>query len=98
MGKICNFDILLEETFMGFNPDRVNIAPDENDSLLSIINGFEDNHWLMKTFKQFVFDNITLTALNAEERAKMVDSDYSKLIEAAKHLRLIEDKGKGGHQ
>ena len=51
---------------MGFNPDRVNIAPDENDSLLSIINGFEDNHWLMKTFKQFVFDNITLTALNAE--------------------------------
>jgi hypothetical protein len=65
MGKICNFDILLEETFMGFNPDSVNIAPDENDSLLSIINGFEDNHWLMKTFKQFVFDNITLTALNA---------------------------------
>jgi len=54
MEKICNFDILLEETFMSFNPNRVNIVPDENDSLLSVINGFEDNHWLMETFQQII--------------------------------------------
>ena len=54
MGKICNFDILLEETFMRFNPDRVSIVPDENDSLLSAINGFEDNHCLMETFKPII--------------------------------------------
>lgn len=95
MSKICNFDILVEEAFMSFNPDRTNINPDENDSLLSVINGFEDNHWLTKAFRQFVFDNITLTALNAEERSKLVYSGYSSLIEAAKHLRLIDDKGKG---
>lgn len=93
--KLWRFDILVDDCFMNFNPDKENIQPDDNDFLLSVVNGFEDGHWMKKNFQDFVFNNITLTALNAEERAKCVDDSYSALTEAAKHLRLIEDKGKG---
>ena len=93
--KLWRFDILVNDCFINFNPDRENILPDDNDFLLSVVNGFEDGHWMKKNFQDFVFNNIALTALNAEERAKCVDDSYSALTEAAKHLRLIEDKGKG---
>lgn len=93
--KICNFDILLVDCFMNFNPDRVKIKPDKNDFLLSVVNGFEDGHWMKKNFQSFIFNNIAQTALTAEERQKCLESDYSALIESAKHLRLIEDQGKG---
>lgn len=93
--KLWRFDILVNDCFINFNPDRENILPDDNDFLLSVVNGFEDGHWMKKNFQDFVFNNIALTALNAEERAKCVDYSYSALTEAAKHLRLIEDKGKG---
>lgn len=93
--KICNFDILLNDCFMNFNPDRVNIKPDENDFLLSVVNGFEDGHWMKKNFQSFIFDNIVQTALTADERQKCIGSGYSALIESAKHLRLIEDVGQG---
>lgn len=93
--KLWRFDILVNDCFINFNPDRKNIQPDDNDFLLSVVNGFEDGHWMKKNFQDFVFNNIAQTALNAEERAKCVDDSYSALTEAAKHLRLIEDKGKG---
>lgn len=93
--KLWRFNILVDDCFMNFNPDKENIQPDDNDFLLSVVNGFEDGHWMKKNFQDFVFNNIALTALNAEERAKCVDVSYSALTEAAKHLRLIEDKGKG---
>lgn len=93
--KICNFDILLDECFINFNPDRTKISPDENDFLLSVINGFEDDHWLRKNFQNFIFNNIAMTALTAEERQKCIEADYSALTESAKHLRLVDDNGKG---
>lgn len=93
--KICNFDILLDESFMSFNPNRTKITPDENDYLLSVVNGYEDGHWLKKNFQNFIFNNIALTALTAEERQKCIEADYSALTESAKHLRLTDDKGKG---
>lgn len=93
--KIWRFDILVDESFINFNPDRTKINPDENDYLLSVVNGFEDGHWMKKTFQQFIFNNIAQTALTAEERTKCLGEPYSGLLESAKHLRLIEDKGKG---
>lgn len=93
--KLWRFDILVNDCFMNFNPDRENIQPDDNDFLLSVVNGFEDGHWMKKNFQDFVFNNIVQTAMTAEERAKCVGDSYSALTEAAKHLRLIEDKGKG---
>lgn len=93
--KLWRFDILINDCFMNFNPDRGKIQPDDNDFLLSVVNGFEDGHWMKKNFQDFIFNNIAQTALNAEEREKCVDDRYSALTEAAKHLRLIEDMGKG---
>lgn len=93
--KLWRFDILVNDCFMNFNPDKDNIQPDDNDFLLSVVNGFEDGHWMKKNFQEFVFNNIAQTALNAEERAKCIGDSYSALTEAAKHLRLVEDKGKG---
>lgn len=95
MAKLWRFDILIDDAFMHFNPDRTNIRPDENNSLLSVVNGFEDGHWMKKNFQDFIFNNVALTALTANERAKIVDEQYTTLTEAAKHLRLIDDKGKG---
>lgn len=86
---------MIDDAFMHFNPDRTNIRPDENNSLLSVVNGFEDGHWMKKNFQDFIFNNVALTALTANERAKIVDEQYTTLTEAAKHLRLIDDKGKG---
>ena len=95
MAKLWRFDILIDDAFMHFNPDRANIRPDENKSLLSVVNGFEDGNWMKKNFQDFIFNNVALTALTANERAKIVDEQYTTLTEAAKHLRLIDDKGKG---
>ena len=47
-GKIWHFDILVDDCFVNFNPDRANITPDTNDFLLSIVNGFEDGNWMKK--------------------------------------------------
>lgn len=94
-GKIWHFDILVDDCFVNFNPDRAKITPDTNDFLLSIVNGFEDGNWMKKNFQQFIFNNIAQTALTTEERRKCVDSSYTALTESARHLRLIDDKGKG---
>jgi len=95
MPKLWRFDILVDDALMHFNPDRANICPDENNRLLSVVNGFEDGNWMKKNFQDFIFNNVALTALTASERAKIVDEQYTTLTEAAKHLRLIEDNGKG---
>jgi len=96
--KICNFDVLLDDCFMHFNPNKANISPDDNDFLLSVANGFEDGQWMKKAFYKFIFDNIVETALSSDERDKCVNGEYSKLTEAVKHLRLTDnsnDIGKG---
>ena len=93
--KLWRFDILVNDSFMNFNLGRENIQPDDNDFLLSVVNGFEDGHWMRKNFQDFIFYNIAQIALNAEERAKCTGDSYSVLTEATKHLRLIEDKEKG---
>lgn len=95
--KIWNFDILVDDCFVNFNTKKQEINPDHNDRLLSVANGFEDGSWRYRQFKEFVFSNIAETALSAQEREKLIDNDYGRLIEAAKHLRLVdkEQNGKG---
>lgn len=93
--KLWRFDILVNDCLMNFNSSKPKICLESNDFLLSVVNGFEDGHWMKKNFQDFIFNNIAQTALNAEERKKCVDDSYTALTEAAKHLRLIEDKGKG---
>lgn len=93
--KLWRFDILVNDCLMNFNLREPKIYPESNDYLLSVVNGFEDEHWMKKNFQDFIFNNIAQTALNAEERIKCIDDSYTALTEAAKHLRLIEDKGQG---
>lgn len=88
--KIWNFDILVDDCFVNFNTKKQEINPDHNDRLLSVANGFEDGSWRYRQFKEFVFSNIAETALSAQEREKLIDNDYGRLIEAAKHLRLVD--------
>ena len=91
--KIWKFDILIDDSFVNFNPNSVEITPDTNDFLISLINGFEEGHWMKKNFQNFIYNNIAETALKAEERMKIVDDSYSCLVESAKHLRLIDRDG-----
>lgn len=104
--KIWKFDILIDDSFVNFNPNSVEITPDTNDFLVSVVNGFEEGHWMKKNFQNFIYNNIAETALKAEERIKIVDENYSSIVESAKHLRLIDkdnadeetkkkDKGRG---
>ncbi|MBR5434232.1 MAG: DUF1837 domain-containing protein [Bacteroidales bacterium] len=92
-GKIWNFNILIDDSFVNFNPNSVEITPDTNDFLVSLVNGFEEGHWMKKNFQNFIYNNIVETALKAEERIKIVDDSYSCLVESAKHLRLIDKDG-----
>ena len=92
-GKIWKFDILIDDSFVNFNPNSVEITPDINDFLVSLVNGFEEGHWMKKNFQNFIYNNIAETALKAEERIKIVDDSYSCLVESAKHLRLIDKDG-----
>lgn len=91
--KIWKFDILIDDSFVNFNPNSVETTPDTNDFLISLVNGFEEGHWMKKNFQSFIYNNIAETALKAEERMKIVDNSYSCLVESAKHLRLIDKDG-----
>lgn len=91
--KIWKFDILIDDSFVNFNPNSVEITPDTNDFLISLVNGFEEGHWMKKNFQNFIYNNIAETALKAEERIKIVNDSYSCLLESAKHLRLIAKDG-----
>ena len=51
--KIWKFDILIDDSFVNFNPNSVEITPDTNDFLISLVNGFEEGHWMKKNFQNF---------------------------------------------
>lgn len=76
------------------------LMPIENKRVLSIINDFEDGSWRYDKFQKFIWNNIKETALSYKERQALVDEgEDSVLTEAAKNLRLIDDKedaGEGG--
>lgn len=91
--RIWKFDILIDDSFVNFNPNSVEITPDTNDFLVSLVNGFEEGHWMKKNFQNFIYNNIAETALKSEERIKIVNDSYSCLVESAKHLRLIDKDG-----
>jgi Cap4 SAVED domain len=66
--------------------------------VLSIVNDYEDDAWRIQKFEDFVWNNIALTALSAQERDKLTGQSRSLLREAAKNLRLtdnVNDFGKG---
>ena len=93
------FEILIDDVFSVINQDDA-LMPIENKRVLSIINDFEDGSWRYDKFQKFIWNNIKETALSYKERQALVDEgEDSVLTEAAKNLRLIDDKedaGEGG--
>lgn len=93
------FDILIDDVFTVINQDNT-LTPVDNKKVLSIINDFEDGSWRYDKFQKFIWNNIKETALSYKERQALVDEgEDSVLTEAAKNLRLINDKedsGEGG--
>ena len=91
------FEILVDESFVNFVSDK-KLSPVENKKVLSLINDFEDGSWRFQKFENFIWDNITETALSFKERNSLVNRNHSSLTEAAKNLRLTDkdgDIGKG---
>lgn len=93
------FEILIDDIFSVINQDDT-LTPIANKRVLSIINDFEDGSWRYDKFQKFIWNNIKETALSYKERQALVDEgEDSVLTEAAKNLRLIDDKedaGEGG--
>jgi hypothetical protein len=93
-----DFKVLIDESFATINTDT-NLSPIDRKKVLSLINDFEDGKWRYDKFQNFIWDNIIETALSKSERDKLVDQDHSRLIAAAKNLRLTDknknDIGKG---
>lgn len=92
-----DFEILIDDFFLKLEADS-KLVPIENKRVLSLINDYEDMKWRYEKFESFIWDNIALTALSAQEREKLADRSHSKMIASAKSLRLTDkpkDVGKG---
>jgi hypothetical protein len=93
------FEILIDDVFSVINQDKT-LTPIANKKVLSIINDFEDGSWRYDKFQKFIWNNIKETALSYKERQALVnEGEDSVLTEAAKNLRLVDDKedsGEGG--
>jgi hypothetical protein len=93
-----NFEILVDASYLDIFPNTT-LTPVDKKSVLSLVNDFEDGRWRYGNFEDFIWDNIILTALSAQEREIMIDQPGTKLRAAAKNLRLTDkpgDRGNGG--
>ncbi|MGV4461192.1 HamA C-terminal domain-containing protein [Ornithobacterium rhinotracheale] len=89
MENSIEFDILINDSFLNMCQDNA-LFPLENKHVLSFINDFEDGSWRYSKFQDFIFNNITETALSQKERDKLVSKPRSKLRAAAENLRLTD--------
>ena len=92
-----DFEILVNDKYLNLVKDTP-LTPVDNKTVLSLANDFEDEKWRREKFENFIWDNIALTALSAQEREKLAGKSASTLRAAAKNLRLTDkegDKGKG---
>lgn len=92
-----DFEILINDNYLNL-VHGTELAAVDNKTVLSLVNDFEDEKWRLEKFDNFVWDNIALTALSAQEREKLAGKNSSTLRTAAKNLRLTDkedDKGKG---
>lgn len=84
-----NFKILINDAFASVAPET-QLNPIARKHVVSIANGFEDGEWRYDNFQNFIWDNVTKTALSYKEREALIDNQHSSLIAAAKNLRLTD--------
>jgi hypothetical protein len=96
--KTClDFEILIDDRLLDINP-TFSLTPADNKNILTLLNDFEDNNWRYKKFQNFIWDNISETALSQQERECLFSQSHSLLTTAASNLRLTDassDIGKG---
>ena len=97
MDKIKNFDIVINTCLADIESKPKMPDFDENDFLLSVVNGFENGKWREDIFRQFVMNNIAQTGLSADERENICAVDpYSQLTRSIMNLRLVDkENGQG---
>jgi hypothetical protein len=69
-----------------------------HESVLSLLNDYEDNSWRYEIFQNFISNNISETALSQQERLSLIGEPATLLSQAAKNLRLTDsdkDTSKG---
>lgn len=86
------FEILINDDYLSLAKDA-GLNPAYNKKVLSLSNDFEDGAWRREKFENFIWDNIALTALSANEREKLAGKNASTLRAAAKNLRLTDKDG-----
>jgi hypothetical protein len=89
---LMDFEILVNDNYLNLIK-KTSLTPVDNKTVLSLINDFEDEKWRGDKFESFVWDNIALTALSAQEREKLAGKSSSTLRAAAKNLRLTDKQG-----
>ncbi|RFC35021.1 MAG: protein of unknown function (DUF1837) [Candidatus Nitrotoga sp. SPKER] len=87
-----NFEILVDDHYLKIFENTV-LTPVDKKCVLSLVNDFEDQVWRHERFENFIWDNIALTALSAQEREKLTGKSRSTLRESAKNLRLTDKEG-----
>jgi hypothetical protein len=74
------FEVLIEEY----------LDPEKRLALFSAVNDYEDGQWRYSKFQNYIWDNISETSLTYRERESLVD--HSRLVAAAKNLRLTDSE------
>lgn len=87
-----DFEILINCSFSDLCTDT-SLTPINNKSVLNFVNNYEDSEWRYNHFQNFIWDNITETALSHKERESLVNNHHSSLTYAAKNLRLSDKSG-----
>ncbi|UIL31386.1 hypothetical protein LZK75_36915 (plasmid) [Rhizobium leguminosarum] len=59
-----------------------------NKRLVSFVNDFEDGKWCHQDFQNYIWNNITQTALSERERQSLTDQGFTALYKAAKIFAL----------
>jgi hypothetical protein len=90
------FEILIDSGLAEIisNPD-IKIS---QESVLSLLNDYEDRAWRYETLQNFIWNNISETALSQYERQSLIGEPATLLSQAAKNLRLTDfekDTSKG---
>lgn len=84
-----DFQVEIDSTLIQLSLNE-GIQNSDKKHLLSLLNDFEDGAWRLDKFNNFIWDNITETALSQRERLALQSRHSTALKDAAKKLRLTD--------
>lgn len=95
MLMLNEFNIIIDCQFSALCSDS-SLEPINNKKVLSILNDFENGKWRYNKFIDFIWNNISETALTEKERQAHIHSNFTTLRLSAEKLRLSDDGGEIG--